>query len=155
MKSEMFSGKDVFREKLLKFCQYRDRCQKEFEQKMWELKIPKEWQDELMLEFIHNDWINEERFAKNLTRGKFRINHWGRIKITNLLKSYHIYNGLIEKAMEEIPEDEYVDLCQELGLKKFKGLTDSDVRIKKQKCVQYLLQKGFEYEIISKLEWPK
>ncbi|MBK7811155.1 MAG: RecX family transcriptional regulator [Saprospiraceae bacterium] len=151
MESKMPSGKDVFRDRLLKYCQFRDRCQQEFEQKMWEIKIPREWQDELMMEFLQNDLLNEERFAKSMARGKFRINHWGKIKIKILLKSHRILDGLIREALNEIDDQEYFQTCLQEYKKKYETLTGLSEAEKKQKCIGFLLQKGFEYELIQKV----
>lgn len=145
----MLSGKDVFRQKLLKFCSFQERSQKEFIQKMFELKIPKEWQDELILEFIQNNYLSEERFVRSIIRGKFRINHWGKIKIKALLKSHQIPDVLINRCMDEINETDYLECIRQQYQKKITGMhSEMDIQ-KKHKTVQYLLQRGFEYEQIQ------
>lgn len=148
----MYSGKDVFRKKLIAFCNYRERCQKEFIDKMWELKIPREWQDELILEFIQENILNEERFARALVRGKFRINAWGKTKIRMLLKSHGITEPLLSMALQEIDEDEYLNAAVRLYRKKFAELKGGFTYENKNKCRNYLQQRGFDHDIILQAE---
>ncbi len=148
----MYSGKDVFRKKLLVFCNYRERCQKEFIDKMWELKIPREWQDELILEFIQEGILNEERFARALVRGKFRMNGWGRVRIRMLLKNHGILESLISTAFLEIDDEDYLEEAVKLYRKKLRELKGTLDFENRKRCQNYLMQRGFEYEIIRQAE---
>jgi len=58
--------------------------------------------------------------------------------------------GKREKAMLEIDPEEYTQVVKKLAENKSKLLSNEKDRFKKKKKIaDYLLQKGFEYEIIT------
>lgn len=143
---------EEIRDKLAKYCAYQDRCQWEVERKLWEFKLIPEAHDQIMIFLIENKFLNEERFAKAFVRGKFNIKKWGRIKIRMELKKRQIPTKLIELAMREIDEDKYSSVLEELFNKKTIELkSERDSFKKKAKIRNYLLQKGFEADLISDL----
>ena len=78
--------KSTILKKLQHYCAYQDRCHFEVEQKLKQLNADKETSDELFLQLIDEGFLNEERFARSIARGKFRIHHWGKNKIIIHLK---------------------------------------------------------------------
>ena len=83
--AEIYSTKKIMYEKMKHYCAYQERCQKEVEEKLRELKVDQDMADEIMLSLIHENFVKEERYAKAIARGKFRINQWGKVKIKMLL----------------------------------------------------------------------
>ncbi|MBK7465659.1 MAG: RecX family transcriptional regulator [Saprospiraceae bacterium] len=135
------------------YCAYQERCQKEVEEKLRELKVDQDMADEIMLSLIHENFVKEERYAKAIARGKFRINQWGKVKIKMLLRNSRITTNLIELAMQEIDSIEYQNTIKELYLKKFNSFVKETASVKKQKTIQYLIQKGYEFhDILPVLE---
>ena len=57
--------------KLQKYCSYQDRCHKEVEQKLKEMRMISEASDQIIMALIDGDYLNEERFALAFVRGKF------------------------------------------------------------------------------------
>ena len=130
------------------YCAYQERCQKEVEEKLRELKVDQDMADEILLSLIHENFLKEERYAKAIARGKFRINQWGKVKIKMLLRNSRITTNLIELAMQEIDSIEYQNTIKELYLKKFNSFVKETASVKKQKTIQYLIQKGYEFHDI-------
>lgn len=91
------------------FCSYQERCHKEVLDKMFSLKIDAEWRDEILLDLMRDDFINEERYARSIVRGKFKINSWGKVKIRQSLKQNGITDKLISMAFDEIDDADYLD----------------------------------------------
>lgn len=140
------------RDKLAKYCAYQDRCQWEVENKMTEFNLIPEARDEIMIYLIQHNFLNEERFAGSFVRGKFNQKNWGRIKIRSELKKRKIPSKMIESALGEIDEEDYMQTLQNLFEKKKISLkTERESFKKKAKIRNYLLQKGFEGEIIADL----
>ncbi|WP_416171405.1 RecX family transcriptional regulator [Algoriphagus boritolerans] len=46
--------------------------------------------------------MNEERFARAFARGKFRIKHWGKIRITRELKMREISPGVSNMGFQRL-----------------------------------------------------
>ena len=146
--AEIYSTKKIMYEKMKHYCAYQERCQKEVEEKLRELKVDQDMADEILLSLIHENFVKEERYAKAIARGKFRINQWGKVKIKMLLRNSRITTNLIELAMQEIDSIEYQNTIKELYLKKFNSFVKETASVKKQKTIQYLIQKGFEFHDI-------
>lgn len=140
------------RDKLAKYCAYQERCQWEVENKLNEFNlIPEAW-DEIMIYLIQNKFLNEERFAKSFARGKFNQKNWGRIKIRVELKKRKIPTKLIEAALKEIDENDYWETLKNLYEKKKNTLKSERESFKKKaKIRNYLLQKGYEADLIQML----
>lgn len=137
------------RDKLAKYCAYQDRCHWEVENKLNEFYLIPEARDEIITYLIQNNFLNEERFAKSFVRGKFNQKNWGRIKIKSELKKKRIPPNLIQIALEEIDEETYFSTLEELYQKKKDSLKSERESFKKKaKIINYLLQKGFERELI-------
>lgn len=143
---------DEIRDKLAKFCVYQDRCHWDVEQKFREFKLIPEAKDEILIYLIQNDFLNEERFAKSFVRGKFNQKKWGINKISVELKKRDIPLNIIKIALEEIDVKNYKQTLAELyNNKKSQVENEQDDLKKKAKIRRFLLQKGYESELIYEL----
>ncbi|MBN1650521.1 MAG: RecX family transcriptional regulator [Bacteroidales bacterium] len=139
---------DIVLSKAQKYCAYQERCQWEMLKKFREWRVDEEIQDEVLSELITQNFINEERFAIQFAAGKFRIKNWGRQKIKSELKKRQISSYSINKAVQEIDEEEYRLSLQKLIAKKEHEVSAKNEYEKKQKIAQYLHSKGYESEFI-------
>ena len=122
------------------YCTYRERSPIEVQKKARELGVS---DVQLYLtELESSGHLNEERFADAYARGKWRNNRWGRLKIRQGLRQKGVRGDLIEKALFDIPNDQYSDglfelIRNRLGAQK---MTHS----LRTKTLRYLQQKGYE-----------
>jgi regulatory protein len=72
-------------QKAQKVCAYQERSQHEIRNKLFEWGLKSSDVEIIIVDLIQNNFINDERFAIQLARGKFRIKHWGKVKITQAL----------------------------------------------------------------------
>ncbi|TVZ26489.1 regulatory protein [Gillisia sp. Hel_I_86] len=134
--------------KLIQYCAYRDRSQKEVQEKLKEMRMIPEACEQITIQLMRENFLNEERFARSFVRGRFRIKKWGRIKIKQELKKREISEPLIKIAFSEIELSEYYSTLNELAEKKIPLIKESNPYKKKQKLVSFLHQKGYEFPII-------
>jgi len=132
---------------LQRYCAYQDRCHQEVRQKLRDMGVYPDWQDEIILELLEDNFLNEERFARSFARGKFRIKGWGRRRIQRELKQRDISEYCIRKAMEEIPAEAYEATLRQLVEKKLSGLKEPNPWKRKQKAANFALQRGFEPQL--------
>lgn len=118
-------------------------------EKLFQLGVRRNVHDEIIATLIEENYLNEERFAIAFARGKFRMNQWGRVKIKAELKNKKISDYCIGKAMKEINEKDYLQLLQKLAEKKYATLKNEQYLVRKKKTTDYLLQKGFEWELVK------
>ncbi|MFT6807217.1 MAG: regulatory protein [Saprospiraceae bacterium] len=139
--------------KLMRYCDYQDRCHQEVRTKLLQLKIYGQDLEEVMAELISTDYLNEERFATSYARGKYRIKGWGRIKIRQGLKSKRISDYSIRKGLQEIEkEGGYQDtLLNHLTKYRDQRKNKYDKRLLQQKTYAHGVSKGYESALISEV----
>jgi regulatory protein len=135
--------------KIENYCSYQERCKKEVIKKLLTLNLDQSEFDNVINYLIKNNYINEERFALAFTQGKFRIKKWGKIKIILELKKRRIDANLINKAINQITDLDYIGTFDKLSLKQYKSLTGSKDS-KKRKFINFLSYRGWEYDLIIK-----
>ena len=145
-----FLTKEQALQKLRQYCAYQERSHYEVKQKLWELGIKPADQDELIASLIEDDYLNEERFAVQFAGGKFRMNEWGRKKIMYALREKKVSDFCIKKALAAINEDDYEKTLNDLAEKKLELLKAEAPMDRRKKAIDYLLQKGFEHELVNK-----
>ena len=108
--------------------------------------------DELLSGLIEENYLNEERFAIQYAGGKFRIKHWGRVKIKYALKQKQVSEYCIKKALASIPVNDYRKALRKLFEQKLQALKGvKNIFIKKRELENHLIQKGFETALVSEL----
>lgn len=135
-------------QKLEYYCSYQERCHAEVVQKLKSMNMIPQAIDAIVTHLITNNFLNEERFAKSFARGKFRIKHWGKIRIVRELKIRQISKYNINSALKEIDEDEYQEAFYELSEKQWHSIKETNLTKKKKKLFDFLARKGFEQNLI-------
>lgn len=135
-------------QKLMRYCIYRERCHKEVEQKLSTFQLTPHEQQEVISNLLADNFLNEERFAKIFAYDKFNLKKWGKKRIQKELKYREISAYLIQKAMLEIDETEYLKTFHEVFNKKLHAINEKHPLKIKKKLMDYMLRKGYEYELI-------
>lgn len=146
MKTES-KEKDLFL-KLCRYCAYRERAISEVQEKMISLDIDLALQKKMITHLMDENFINERRFAESFSRGKFRNNRWGKLKIRRALLAKKIQSKDIEYGLAQIDEAAYEDLLIELMESKMNRLKQRNLLVKRKKVADYLIGKGFEAPLV-------
>ncbi len=133
------------------FCAYQERCHKEVRSRLIEYQVYGDTLEEIISDLITEGFLNEERFARSYTRGKFRMKGWGRVKIRSELKYRLISDYCIRKAMTEIDEEEYYETLQRLLTKKDNLLREKNPYKRRKKLTDHANRRGYEYELIAEV----
>lgn len=137
-------------QKLKHYCAYQERCHQEVKEKLYGLGLHSKDVDELIAQLIQENFLNEERFAIQYAGSKFRMKQWGRVKIKYALKQKHISEYIIKKALKLIDAEAYMQTLQKLADAKWQILrSEKNVLNRKRKMQNYLLQKGYESDLIK------
>src|SRR5688572_28523723 len=136
-------------QRLRHYCGYQERSHAEVEQKLWDLGVQRAKHAEILSTLIEEDYLNEERFAIAFAGGRFRMKDWGRKKIYYALKEKKVSEYNIKRAIKEIDEDDYLKKLNELAEKKYASLKSEQYLVRKKKTIDYLLQKGYEIELVN------
>jgi regulatory protein len=149
----MFSSKRLSKEEALKkiknYCSYQERSHSEVKEKLYSYGLFKVETEQIMALLIQENYLNEERFAKQFAGGKFRMKQWGRKKIQYELQQKGVHKFNIILALKEIDEEQYVAVITKLAEKKWKEVTGQHYLTRMAKTNAYLLQKGYEHQLIT------
>ena len=138
-------------DRIKSYCALQDRCQWDVLQKLKAWGLQQTTKDHILELLITDKFVDEERFSISFCRGKFRIKNWGKRKITNELKRKKISIICINIGLKEIDNNEYNQVLEELFHQKNNILKDKNHFIRKTKIARFLIQRGFE----SNLVWDK
>lgn len=134
---------------LRNYCAYQERCHSEVREKARELGLRGAGVEQAMAELISENFLNEERYAGAFAGGKFRMQQWGRRKITAELQQRQVSAYCIKKGLAEIDEADYQAALEKLAGKKWDSLGKDSLPKRKQKTWAYLAQKGYEPALIT------
>ena len=137
-------------EKMKHFCAYQERSHHEVRMKLLELKIFGIELEQIIAILVEENYLNEERFAKALVRGKFYSKQWGRHKIRQALYQHQVSEYCCRMGFQEINADDYDRAIKRLIERKageLKGTPNPFVL--RQKITNFLLQKGYETDLIQ------
>jgi regulatory protein len=141
---------DELQKKMEYYCVYQDRCHQEVERKMNEYQLIPEAKEKILLYLMAHNFLNEERFSRSFARGKFRIKNWGKQRIVRELRVKNISNYNIKSALKEINEEEYLQTIYRITENRNNSITEKNTLKRKKKLQNFLLRKGFEYDLIFK-----
>jgi regulatory protein len=139
--------KDIAMQELTRWCAAQERCHSDVRTKLIEHGIYGDDLEDILATLISENFLNELRFAKAYVSGKLRINEWGRVKIKYGLMQKGISTYNINKALDTIDEEEYLNTLQKILQQKLKTQAIKTLADKK-KMYNFLAQKGFEQHLI-------
>lgn len=135
-----------------RYCAYQERCHKEVQQKLRDMRMIPEAIDQIIHHLLQHNFLNETRFSQAYARGKFRTKKWGKNRIVRELKFREISAYNLKIALKEIPESDYLSTFDTLAEKRLAQITsEENLQKKRKKLADYLLYRGWE----SHLVWEK
>lgn len=139
---------DEAKKKLEHYCAYQERCHKEVNDKLRQMRMIPEAIDIIIVHLITHNFLNEERFAQAFARGKFRIKKWGKNRIVRELKFRQISKYSIDSGLKEIDTNDYFETLDALVKKRISQVSEPNIYKKKKKVADYLLYRGWESHLI-------
>lgn len=140
------------RQKIYRYCAYQERSHHEVRDKLYGYGLLKDEVEEILSHLITEGFLNEERFAKAFAGGKFRMQKWGRLKITHELEARGLTPNCIKAGLKEIDEQSYLLTLREILSRKSKELPEEgNVFVRRDKLARYAIQKGYEPELVWSL----
>jgi regulatory protein len=135
---------------MIYFCNYRERCKSELVKKLQDFDLDQSEKESIISTLEELNIVDEKRYLEFFIRGKFRLKKWGKNKIKVHLISKGIDQKSITAALDEwIDEEEYIQVIEQLFLRKWDQLKNKKDYATKQKVYRYLYSKGFESDSIT------
>ncbi len=139
--------KEVALGKATALCSQSEYCKAQIMEKLslWNVSVQDAYN--IMDYLVKEKYIDNSRFARAYCHDKFCYNHWGRIKIRQMLRHLRLGDEEIEEGMETIDEEDYLEALNDVLRAKDRTLKDKDKYLRKAKLVRHLLSRGFETEL--------
>ena len=131
-------------QKVRHYCAYQERCHSEVKEKLYGFGLRKNDVEAALSMLIEGNYLNEERFAVQFAGGRFRLKHWGKIKIRYELRQKQVGEYCIKKALAAISEDDYDCALSKLAAGEWESLKNEEPFVRRQKVQAYLARKGYE-----------
>lgn len=135
--------------KIKLWCAYQERSHNETRQKLYDFGLFKDDVELILSKLIEENYINEERFALALAGGKYRIKHWGKIKIKIELRRHKISDYSINKALNAIDENDYIKTIVLVLEKKLRLTTSTNKQKLFYTVLNYAVSRGFERDLVN------
>ena len=130
--------------KIINYCNYRDRSTKEIKIKLLDLNYSIEIIDSAISKAIELGIVDNFRFSKSFSRGKNQKNRWGKIKIAYELKNKGLNDKEITFGLESIEEKSYYKIL----MKSIEVYKRKSKNFEKNKLIKHLINKGYEIALV-------
>lgn len=130
------------------YCAYQERSKLEVMNKLQEWEVGDEFFDSIINSLEENNYLNEPRFAKAYSLGKFRMKSWGKIKIRQGLAMKGLSEKLANEGLNEINNEDYLNKLEQIVSKKTAVTEIKNDLLKKHTIAKYVIGLGYEPNLV-------
>jgi regulatory protein len=145
-----YSSKEAF-QLILRYCAYQERSHKEVKWRLHRYGVTDvEEAGEMISRLITEGYLSESRYSMAIAGGKHRMQHWGKNKIIQKLKSEGVSATNISDGLKEIDTESYLHTLRILAEKKilqYEPKSKNKYQLS-QKTAAYLISKGYEPDLV-------
>ena len=106
--------------------------------------------DEVLDILEKEEYLNDKVYCEIFIEDKKKLNGYGKNKIKSLLIQKGISKNIFEDFLNEFEYDEEFDNALKMGIKKLELLSNEEDNFKKkQKIINYLVYRGFGFDVIN------
>ena len=134
--------------KAASLCSCCEYCTSQMQERLLSWGISDRDTEDIICHLIKEKYIDNKRFSRAYCHDKFCYNHWGRVKIRQMLRHLRLSDEEIAEGMEAIPEEDYLQALTDALRQKDRTLRETDPYQRKGKLVRHLLSRGFEMDLI-------
>lgn len=131
-------------QKVAMLCSRSEKCSFDILEKLKEMDLSKEDALAIIERLKSEKYIDDERYAVAFVKDKFRFNHWGKQKISFVLRSKNIPSEFIEEAFNEIADEDYSEELRKILADKIPSVKGKDKFDIRNKLIRFAMGRGFE-----------
>ncbi|MFO8020928.1 MAG: regulatory protein RecX [Perlabentimonas sp.] len=132
-------------------CSQQEKCSYDIRKKLIQWGIDSENIQSVIDSLLNDGFIDESRYAVTFAREKARFSKWGPKKIEYALRSKHISDKHIKRALKEAEEFVDKDTLKELLTKKARSVNHKNSYDLKVKLLRFGVSRGFEYDDVKSI----
>ncbi len=134
--------------RLTALCSKAEYCTHDIEGKALRWGLPEAMRKKLLAYLKEEKYIDDARFARVYAKEKMRFNRWGRQKIYMSLRQKGVDKDIINAALGEVEEDDYVAILKPLLRQKAPTIKAKNAYERNAKLFRFAQSRGFTAEII-------
>ena len=138
------------RNKAEAYCSSVERCPSDVEAKLKVWGASPETLAAVMAHLFKEKYLDTVRYCSAYVRDKYRFNQWGRMKIAQSLRMKGLTSDEINAGMEDIDEDEYNGILQNLLKQKLKSIKAETEYERNAKLIRFAAGRGFTMQEIMR-----
>lgn len=135
----------------LRYLSYRPRT----EQEMYRYLVDKGFHERevrsVIEQFVKDKYIDDAKFATQWVKERLNGKNKGKYLLAEELRHKGIPQHLIESAIQCVDENDEIEACLTIARKKVKSIHDLNDVKQKHKLQQFLLRRGFSYDMIHRV----
>ncbi len=135
-------------DKTLNFAMRRPRSEKEIKDYFRRKEIDNSLHQNILDRLIRLELLDDQKFAKWWVMQRLEFKHKSKKDITFELRQKGISSDVIKNTLDDSEIDE-AKIAKELITKKSYKWQKLEEKVRKQKILQYLVGKGFNWDVIS------
>ncbi len=135
--------------KLMHYCNYKERCEKEVREKINKLDVDPDWTDKIVDYLKELDYLNNVRFATAFIHSKFKYNKWGNRKISYELSRKGFSTSEINQLLRAEELDFEANLMSLLRNKQKILKPGLDKLQQRAKLYRFAIAKGYDTSSIN------
>ncbi|MBO4955713.1 MAG: RecX family transcriptional regulator [Muribaculaceae bacterium] len=133
-------------------CSMAEYCSYEIEMRLRRMGLSTLQIAKIMERLHDGKFVDDGRYAAAFVRDKYRFSAWGRYKIRMALIAKRIPKHIIDEALQEIEQKEYVRVAFRAIAAKLRLLPADADRIElRQKLLRFGLSRGYESSLVIKI----
>ena len=127
--------KEVALGKATALCSQSEHCKAQIMEKLslWGVSVQDAYN--IMDYLVKEKYIDNKRFARAYCHDKFCYNHWGRIKIRQMLRHLRLSDEEIEEGMQTINDEDYLEALNDVLRAKDRTLCVKDIYLRTKKLL--------------------
>lgn len=133
------------------FCSKQETCISGIMKKLDQWGINPAFYEKIIKDLKEEKFIDETRYASLFVKEKFRFNQWGIIKIRHAMKAKQIPEYIINEAINEISDDEYLKTLEIIMTQILRNIKTGNKFEQKGKLYRHAASKGYENDKIMQV----
>jgi len=131
-------------------CSRQEQCTGHIKSKLEEWRGTDSDAEKILRKLKEEKFLDDDRYATYFVKDKFRLNQWGKIKISYMLRQKRVDENIIVTALGQIDDNAYLETCVNLIRTKSSSLKEKNHFVKKGKLFRFASGRGFEPDIINR-----
>ena len=142
--------KSAILKRIMPYCARAERCTQDVIRKLTSWNVPEEEMGMIVEILMNEKFLDDVRYANSFAGDKWKLDQWGRDKISNGLFQKGISEVLVQNALDTIDMDQYISGMEIVLSKKRDTIRKETLISQMKKILSFGVSRGFEEEFIWK-----